>query len=65
MRFIAKGKESANGDLFITKETHFAMDKTLIGPQAKSIAKNYFTKSGATETGGPPNVGIKHSSRAP
>ena len=52
------------GTFFITKETHFAMDKILMGPQAKSIAKNYYTKSGATKQGAP-NVGIKHSSRAP
>ena len=41
------------GTFFITKETHFAMDKILMGPQAKSIAKNYFAKSGATKTVGP------------
>ena len=52
------------GTFFITKETHFAMDKILIGPRAKSIAKNYYRKIGATKQGAP-NVGIKHSSRAP
>ena len=42
------------GTFFITKETHFAMDKILMGPQAKSIAKNYFEKSGAAKNRGPP-----------